>query len=335
MRQKFFCRVLFFFAACLLTASTASAQEAMSLAAARVASHAFINQGADLAAWDGLSAALHSRGAFFALGGGKNSYSTATRSYVDLEGLSLITGVAWKRSRQSGELLLAPFVEAGWGSYDSFDCFTSYGVNANGDTSYFGGGLMVRYDLRGGTYFEASGRAGSAKLDYSSRELRNDYRNGRAEYDVTSAYYGAHAGVGRVWSINEKASFDFYVKYFWSRQEGKTVYVANDPTGGPTQFMDMNSHRLRFGGRLTFAVNERFSPYVGAAYEYEFDGRSKAHAFGQNFDAAEITGGSGIGELGFSVKPSQNSPISIDFGLQGYTGQREGVSGKLRFTYEF
>jgi hypothetical protein len=43
----------------------------------------------------------------------------------------------------------------------------------------------------------------------------------------------------------------------------------------------------------------------------------------------------GMGELGLSLKPSQNLPLSFDLGVQGYTGNREGVTGSLQVKWEF
>ena len=59
-------------------------------------------------------------------------------------------------------------------------------------------------------------------------------------------------------------------KYFWTRVEGKSVRLS---TGDPVKFKDADFSRLRFGGRFAYAVNEMVSPYIGAAYGHEFDGK--------------------------------------------------------------
>jgi hypothetical protein len=48
----------------------------------------------------------------------------------------------------------------------------------------------------------------------------------------------------------------------------------------------------------------------------------------------DLKGGTGIGELGLSLKPSPSLPLTIDLGVQGYTGTREGVTGSLRLKFE-
>ena len=46
-------------------------------------------------------------------------------------------------------------------------------------------------------------------------------------------------------------------------------------------------------------------------------------------------GDTGVGELGLTIKPVKDSGFSMDLGVQGYTGVREGVSGSLQLKFEF
>jgi outer membrane autotransporter protein len=88
------------------------------------------------------------------------------------------------------------------------------------------------------------------------------------------------------------------------------------------------------GGRYSWTA-ENLKPYVGLAFEHEFDGEVKATINGYNIDSPDLKGDTGIVEIGFSVKPSPTKPVFVDFGIQGYAGQREGVSGSLRVEYKF
>jgi len=106
-------------------------------------------------------------------------------------------------------------------------------------------------------------------------------------------------------------------------------------SGDPVKFDAVDSHRLRGGGRFSYAVNEFVSPYIGAAYEHELDGKAKATTYGHSIPTPKMTGGTGIGELGLSLKPSQTLPLTFDLGVQGYTGKREGVTGSLQLRYAF
>jgi autotransporter-associated beta strand protein len=311
-----------------------------------VAGVGLVNQGADLIAGKGMESAVGAaaqagmatagRGfaAFGALSGGSQRYNTG--SHVDMASLSLLAGLSFGADLPAGRLTLGAFFEYGNGSYDTHNSFGAGAVNGDGDIYHTGGGILGRMDFAntgpGRVYAEASGRAGGVHNEYDNSDLR-DVHGRKAGYDSSSAYYGAHLGLGYLWNVTEAASLDLYGKYFWTRQEGDTVRLTTDDR---VKFDDTDSHRLRLGGRFAFAANEHISPYIGAAWEHEFDGKARAYtANGFAIDAPSLRGDTGIGELGLSVRPSAAVPLSFDLGVQGYTGKREGVTGSLQVRLEF
>lgn len=122
------------------------------------------------------------------------------------------------------------------------------------------GGILARMDFvnigPGRFYAEASGRAGKTHNEYDSSDLR-DAAGRKADYDSSSPYYGLHFGTGYVWNINDAATLDLYGKYFWTRQQGDSVGLS---TGEHLSFDDINSSRLRFGGRFAYILNEHVAP---------------------------------------------------------------------------
>ena len=148
---------------------------------------------------------------------------------MDVDGISIMTGLAWSRQTELGTLLLAAFFEGGWGTYDSHNSFsTAASVGGSGDTEYLGGGLLGRIECPlGGTgstdaaqrskpetmlsgaaiasatqdvrpsviYTKFSFRMGRVKTDFASGDLR-DGMGTYASYDRSSLYYGAHLGWG-------------------------------------------------------------------------------------------------------------------------------------------
>ncbi len=271
---------------------------------------------------------------FTPLLGVSGSYSRYnTGSHVDAGGFSLLAGLGWNSAAKPGILSLGAFFEAGRGNYSSYNSFDNApSVKGDGDTEYYGGGIFARYALDGkqGFYADASARGGQVKTGFSSEDLR-DPLGLEASYDSSSAYYGAHAGLGYVWALSEKAELDFSTRYIWTRQNGDTVKVVGDPV----KFDAIDSHRWRSGVRFSYAVNECFTPYAGAYYDHEFGGKAKASVYGYAIDAPDVTGGTGVGELGFSLRPSATSSFSADLGIHGYIGVREGVGGSLRLKWEF
>ncbi|GFM33250.1 membrane protein [Desulfovibrio subterraneus] len=304
-----------------------------------------VTQGADVAAGQGMDSAVSAAkggsaagggamAGFGAVSGGSMRYNTG--SHVDMHSASLMAGLAWGTNVPLGRVTFGPFFEYGTGSYSTYNSFSgAASVEGDGSTRYEGGGVLGRMDLDdtgpGHIYIEASARAGKLHNEYESSDLR-DAAGRSAEYDSSSMYYGAHLGTGYVWNMTENASLDLSGKYFWTRQEGDSVTLS---TGDPIDFKDVDSSRLRLGSRFSYMVNEYITPYIGAAYEHEFDGKARASTNGYDMKAPSMGGDTGIGELGIVYKPSASLPVSFDLGVQNAVGKREGVTGSLQIKYEF
>ncbi|SHN64427.1 beta strand repeat-containing protein, partial [Desulfovibrio litoralis] len=100
------------------------------LAEGIVSGVAFINQGADLAAGQGMGSALSSANAagagnlssFGAMSAGSSRYNTGSHS--DVDSFSLMTGLGWNAPIAQNSLLLGAFFEVGFGNYDSHNSFS-------------------------------------------------------------------------------------------------------------------------------------------------------------------------------------------------------------------
>ena len=303
----------------------------------RLAGLAFLNQGGDLVSREAIRAARRVNDdtgvAPFALAeGGSSRYDTG--SHVDVEGASMVAGVAWNNRNSAGKYLLGTFFEGGWGNYNSHNSFSGFtSVSGKGDTEYVGGGILGRFEFPSNIYSEASLRMGLVKTDFVTSDIQDTMGNDTG-YHSSSLYFGGHFGVGYVWNMTKASSLDMYYRYSWTHQNSDTANIAGDPVN----FKGTDSHRVRVGGRYAYAIEDSgnvFSPYVGGAYEHEFDGKARASVYGFSFDAPDLSGGTGIGELGISFTPSYASGFSFDLGIQGYIGVREGVTGGANFRFAF
>ncbi|MDR1044837.1 MAG: autotransporter-associated beta strand repeat-containing protein [Candidatus Adiutrix sp.] len=308
-------------------------------AESRAASLAFANQGLDFILNRGFGSALATTagpgfrfGSFGGLGGGWSRYTTG--SHVDVSGLSLLAGLALGNDLAPGRLTLGAFFEGGWGNYNSHNSFSNAAsVDGKGDSSYYGGGILGRYDLTegalSGLYFDASARLGRTETDFRSGDIR--YNGWNANFESSSLYYGLHGGFGYVWSFTDQAALDLSAKLLWTRQKGDSLTVYQDRL----RFKDADSLRTRLGGRFAYSVNDYVSPYLGAYWEHEFDGQQRIAVNGQRLSSPSLKGDTGLAELGLSLKPSPSLPLSFDLGVQGYVGTREGVAGSLQIKLEF
>lgn len=298
-------------------------------------------QGADLAAGAGTVAAVKAASAsgngiagFGTLAGSSMRYNTG--SHIDMSSLNMLAGLALGTDLAPGRLTLGAFFEYGNGAYSTYNSFSNAAsVSGDGNMWSVGGGLLARMDFidtgPGHFYAEASGRMGKLHNKYDNGDLR-DATGRKAEYESSTPYYSLHAGAGYVWNINEKASLDLYGKYFWTRQDGDSRTLS---TGEALRFDAVDSHRVRVGGRFAYTLNDYVAPYIGAAFEHEFDGTARATTNGIAIDSPSLKGSSGVGELGLTFTPSASLPLSIDLGVQGHVGQRQGVSGNLQVKWEF
>lgn len=312
---------------------------------------AVVNQGADLVAGQGMASAVTAVrgpaqgskaapgtglaiGSFGAMSAGSSTYHTG--SHVDVSGFSLAAGVAAGAKTACGYLTAGPFFEFGSAAYNTYNSFdNAASVSGNGNTRYMGGGLLGRMDFAdmgpGHFYAEASARAGSVHNKYNNDNLQDGFGRS-AGFSTDVPYYGLHAGSGYVWDILQSLSLDTYAKYFWTRQEANSFTLS---TGDSVDYKAADSNRLRLGSRMTYALNDYVSPYAGAAFEREFNGKVEATTYGQSITAPSMRGNTGIGELGLNYRPSPAIPFTLDLGVQGYTGKREGVTGSLQAKYEF
>lgn len=300
-------------------------QQLKALNEGQIAGIAMLNQGADhinQLMHDMTNTEPNNWFSFSSLSGNNSRYNSG--SYVDLQGLSLLAGIA----RKSQNSLTGIFFEGGWGNYDSYNSFTNFSsVSANGDTYHYGGGIFNKIAITENFYIDSAMRLGKTSTTFSTDQIANQYVN----YETSAMYVGAQAGLGYLIAIDNQFNIDVFSRYMWTYQDGDSVTINSENV----DFSAINSHRLRSGARLNY-LHAIFSPYVGLAYEREFAGSAKASYQTGNVDAPSLQGDTGIGELGINISHETTENIfSVNLGIQGYIGKREGVSGSLTATWQF
>lgn len=294
----------------------------------RAASVAAVGRGAEAVA-DSLDT-LRGRGeglsTFASIIGGRSRYNTG--SHADVNGWNGIVGTAWTRELTSGTLSYGAFYENGGGSYDTYNTINGRTYRGDGDTVYNGGGLLLRWETNGGTYTEASLRAGMVKNEVGPSL---EFAGNRYGFKTENNYYGGHVGIGRIMERDDGDAWDIYGKYFHMHHEGDTVTIAGDEFA----FDSVNSDRLRVGARYLDRKSDRFTGYYGLAYEYEFSGDTGGTANHHAMYTPSLQGSTVIGEIGFRGTPGEDSPWSFEVSLRGYAGKQEGISGAVTAAYSF
>ena len=254
-----------------------------------------------------------------------NNQKLDTGSHVDLKAWNMNLGFAKKINNNSGKLIIAPVIEYGRGSYDSY---LDNGTHGDGDAHFWGAGLMAKQLNDDGLYYEGSLRAGRMSTDYQSAVA------GGIKYDSDATYYAAHLGMGKVVQLNDKDTLDYYGKLFYTRQQGDKVTVG---TGATYDFDATTSLRTRLGARYTHQLSEKNAFYAGLAWQHEFDGESNAIVAttlgSASAPAPSMKGDTGIMELGWRVNNSDKFELGL--GVNGSVGKQKGVGFNLSLNFSF
>lgn len=300
-------------------------ESSKTLAESLLGTVAFINQGAEFIADEGIAAMVDAAKlgevtAFGVMQGGSTHYNTG--SYVDVDGVTFMAGAGL---RINPNWTMAGFVEAGWANSASH----VEGTRGDGDHEYFGVGFATRYQTDGVLYVDGSLRAGRATTEFAGR-----YGQDSASYDAKSLYMSAHVGLGALWDLNESLKLDTYARYM-------VTYLDDDDVDLNNRYndkLDLDStvtHAVRAGARLLGDFNDYASWKVGAAYEHVFDGDAESAVNSFSLDVPSLEGDTGVFELGLRIRPSLESNWAVDLGAKGYVGDREGVTGNMTVRYSF
>ena len=300
-------------------------ESSKTLAESLLGTVAFINQGAEFIADEGIAAMVDAAKlgevtAFGVMQGGSTHYNTG--SYVDVDGVTFMAGAGL---RVNPNWTMAGFVEAGWANSASH----VEGTRGDGDHEYFGVGFATRYQTDGVLYVDGSLRAGRATTEYAGR-----YGQDSASYDAKSLYMSAHVGLGALWDLNESLKLDTYARYMVTYLDDDDVSL-NNRYNDKLELDSTVTHAVRAGARLLGDFNDYASWKVGAAYEHVFDGDAESAVNSFSLDVPSLEGDTGVFELGLRIRPSLESNWAVDLGAKGYVGDREGVTGNMTVRYSF
>ncbi|MDR2946681.1 MAG: autotransporter outer membrane beta-barrel domain-containing protein, partial [Candidatus Adiutrix sp.] len=247
-----------------------------------------------------------------------------TGSHVDSDNMNVVVGPAFRSESPIGLFGLGLFFEAGNGDYSAHNSYPSLEILGEGDAKYFGGGIGLRNDFAHGLYADLSMRAGSAETDLSIKDRAG------ANYNMSASYFGGHMALGKIFDFEDSGRLDLSTRLLWTRLGGDEVWTGAEER---LSIDDAKSLRTQLGARYSREFSDVFSGYVGAAWDYEHDGTVSGRLDDVRIDEPSLEGSTGIAEVGFSITPVDN--FSIDLGLQGYTGQREGAGGTAMISFSF
>ena len=227
-----------------------------------------------------------------------------------------------------GKLLVAPMVDYGHSSFDSY----LGGMHAYGISRFIAGGVLARQMNNDGLYYEGSVRYGRAKTTLTSHDFQTAVGQMTSSYSTSAPTFAGHLRMGKVFPINDSSSVDMYGIYFYSRVGSMSANLTSDEH---FEFESVDSHRVRLGFRVSTQKNKQHRFYSGMAYQYENGGDSRAKCRGNVATSAGVKGSSGMLEFGWQFKPVKQSPIMLSVSAVGWVGQQHGATIQAKFEKSF
>ena len=312
----------------VVTGAKQATEQVSIIGESRTAAIAFVNQGSDILnnAFGLMDDGKYGIKTFAAAHGNYSKYETG--SHIRVNGWSMLAGVGSSEKVNDGAFSWGVFFENGSGNYRTYNDYNGFNLEVFGSAVYNGGGALVRYRSNAGNYAEVGVRAGMLK-----NSLSNAVADGfgvQGGYDEDTSYYGAHVGAGHIFTLDDHSSLDVYGKYFYTHHDSDEFEILGDEV----RFDSADSSRLRLGMRYNQNDGNAFSHYYGLAWDYEFNGDADVTAAGFDTGNPSLKGSTAVIEAGIHYAPDK-SPWSVDLGLQGYGGQRDGFSGTMQVNYSF
>ena len=312
----------------VVTGAKQATEQVSIIGESRTAAIAFVNQGSDILnnAFGLMDDGKYGIKTFAAAHGNYSKYETG--SHIRVNGWSMLAGVGSSEKVNDGTFNWGVFFENGSGNYRTYNDYNGFNLEGFGSAIYNGGGALARYRSNAGNYAEVGVRAGMLKNCLSNAVA--DGFGVQGGYDEDTTYYGAHVGAGHIFTLDDHSSLDVYGKYFYTHHDSDELEILGDDV----RFDSADSNRLRLGMRYNQNDGNAFSHYYGLAWDYEFNGDADVTAAGFDTGNPSLKGSTAVIEAGIHYAPDK-SPWSVDLGLQGYGGQRDGFSGTMQVNYSF
>jgi len=255
-----------------------------------------------------------------------NKSKLKTGSHADVSGYGVVVGVGRKVISKNGNKTTGGlFFEYGNNNYDTFN----NGYNGDGKSIHKGAGYLMRWDNKSGNYYEGMVHVG---------KVTNNWNNGAGyNYDMSPTYFGGAATYGHKFMLGDNKQLSVYGSYIYSRTGGGDAVIGNYKYN----FEAIKSHRTKVGVRYALSDlmdTKKFRPYVGLAWEHEFNGESNASfsaikgSFNGRPESPSMKGDTGILEIGCKQEVGK---WTLGIGAELFAGKRRGWNGTLQAVYNF
>ena len=261
-------------------------------------------------------------------------YELDVRGDLDETIVSGLLGYAFKLQQSE----VGAFLEMGRGTYDARSPTTSPigHVKGDGKNNYVGVGIYGNCAAAvDWLHFTGYVKGGMIRSEFDV-----PIAGVKAEFDRTSAYWGAHAGAYGEFQLTKKLKNRTFLNYFYDGREGESYKAAgsSEVSGATFHFNSLNAHRGQLGTLMEYQYDRRMHPYAALTYEYAFKADAKGHAQDRYgtlvLNEADLEGSTGIASLGWTYQNYANT-FDLSIGLNAYTGVRKGYNTQAHASWKF
>lgn len=261
-------------------------------------------------------------------------YELDVRGDLDETIVSGLLGYAFKLQQSE----VGAFLEMGRGTYDARSPTTSPigHVKGDGKNNYVGVGIYGNCAAAvDWLHFTGYVKGGMIRSEFDV-----PIAGVKAEFDRTSAYWGAHAGAYGEFQLTKKLKNRTFLNYFYDGREGESYKAAgsSEVSGATFHFNSLNAHRGQLGTLMEYQYDRRMHPYAALTYEYAFKADAKGHAQDRYgtlvLNEADLEGSTGIASLGWTYQDYANT-FDLSIGLNAYTGVRKGYNTQAHASWKF
>lgn len=260
----------------------------------------------------------HGYEVFMNTGFGHMKTKTGGGTYIKSDNTTIDLGMARTLMNDNSRTYIAPIVEHNHGTYEGH---LRDGIDGNGNTKYWAGGVIARNMQDNGFYYEGSIRAGRSENNFASDNFIVNNAPQRVSYDMEAPLFAGHVHIGSFRRLNADNILNVYGIYARTQQNGLNSDLSS---GEHVHFNSVHSNRLRLGYRMTTRTSRISRIYTGLAYQYESNSSSTASGDNWSNTSAGAKGSSLMLELGWQIKPRKDIPWMVDVYSTGWLGHQQG-----------
>lgn len=266
---------------------------------------------------------------FAAVRGGKWSFDAGAG--LDADVYSAILG--WTLKADS--LTFGPFIEIGHSDYDTETREGSLRHNGSGSQNFVGGGLYAKWQMPYNMNLTGYVKGGVIENNFGVTLAGQ-----KMDFDRSSAYWGAHLGAHWNFVIDDGVTIRPFVSYFYDGRASESFRqgAVGDVAGAFFEYDALNAHRIQVGSMFEVAYSQSVRPYFGMTLENVISAEAKGSATDgdgtMSLKSSDLEGTTGIVAAGLSyLDPA--GVFEFNFGINGYTGAREGASAQASARWNF